>query len=370
VTDAANLFDPFTSRGVRLRNRIGVSPMCQYCCEPDGRATDWHLAHLVARGIGGAGLVLTEAAAVSPEGRITGRDLGLWSDDQLPGHARLAEAIGRTGAVPGTQIAHAGRKASQNPPWVGGVDRDGWQPIGPSALAQEEMLEPRAMSEGDIAGVIADFVAAARRAVRAGYRVIELHAAHGYLLHQFLSPLSNTRNDGWGGDFDGRARLALEVCAAVRAAIPDDVSLWARLSHTDWLPGGWDTAGSVELSRRLRALGADVIDASSGGIAASAPIPVGPGYQVPGAEAIRRGADVPVAAVGMLGEPELAQSVIAEGRADLVLLARVLLREPNWPLRAAEALGATERLEAPPQYARAWGRVPVRDATAEPFAPL
>lgn len=364
-----DLFEPLTLRGVTLRNRIGISPMCQYCCEPDGMPTEWHLAHLHSRAVGGAGLVITEANAVSAEGRITPADLGLWSDAHLPGHTRLARAIAATGAVPGTQIAHAGRKASTAAPWIGGMaQQNGWQTLAPSAIAMAGLDTPRAMEEADIAKVIADFAATARRAVTAGYRFIEIHAAHGYLLHQFLSPLSNKRNDAWGGDFNGRTRLTREVVAAVRAAIPGDVALAIRFSHTDWTEGGWTTEETVELSRQVRELGVDLVDVSSGGVV-QASIPVGPGYQVPGAAAVRQGAEIPVAAVGMITEPEQAQAILTEGKADLILLARAVLRDPYWPLRAAAALGRMEALPVPPQYDRAWsalGKTHIVPAIAEP----
>jgi 2,4-dienoyl-CoA reductase-like NADH-dependent reductase (Old Yellow Enzyme family) len=367
VTD---LFDPLTLRGVTLRNRIGVSPMCQYSCGPDGQPTDWHLAHLHARAIGGAGLVITEANAVSPEARITPADLGLWSDAHIPGHARLAAAITAAGSVPGTQLAHAGRKASSNPPWMGGVaTENAWTPLAPSAIAFPGLNEPQAMSEADIGKVIADFAATARRSIEAGYRFIEIHGAHGYLLHEFLSPLSNQRNDGWGGDFAGRTRLVREVVSAVRGAIPDSVPLCIRFSHTDWTEGGWTTEETVQLSAELKAMGVDIVDVSSGALV-PAHIPVGPGYQVPGAAAVRAGSGLPVAAVGMITEPQQAQDILAAGHADLILLARVLLREPYWPLQAAVALGRTDALRAPPQYDRAWGslgKIPMDMAVAQPM---
>jgi 2,4-dienoyl-CoA reductase-like NADH-dependent reductase (Old Yellow Enzyme family) len=363
------LFDPLTLRGLTLRNRIGLSPMCQYCCGPDGRPTDWHLAHLLQRAIGGAALIFTEAAAVTAEGRITPADLGLWEEAQVPGHARLVDAISSVGAVPGIQLSHAGRKASRNPPWVHGPAEPGWQTIGPAAVPMENMLPPRAMAESEIADTITAFVAAARRAVRVGYRVVELHAAHGYLLHQFLSPLSNTRNDSWGGDFEGRTRLVRELVAALRDTMPADIVLALRISHTDWAEGGWTTAESVELARRVAPLGVDLMDVSSGGLTARQEIPIGPGYQVPGAEAVRA-AGLPVAAVGLIETPEQAQAIVTEGRADMVLLARAMLRDPYWPVHAAEALGRTDRLAIPPQYERGWGKLPMRDETAAPMPAL
>ncbi len=371
-----DLFSPLTLRGVTLKNRIGVSPMCQYSCAGDGRPTEWHYAHLVSRAVGGAGLTIAEASAVTPEGRISPEDLGIWSDEHVAGHARLAAGIAAVGSVPGIQLAHAGRKASRKAPWRDGRAEPGWVPLGPSALPFGDYAEPRAMTEEEIAAAITAFAAAARRGVRAGYRFVELHAAHGYLLHQFLSPLSNRRNDAWGGDLDGRARLTLEAARAVRAALPDEVPLAVRVSHTDWVEGeGWTTEETVELSRRLKALGVDLVDVSSGGLDHRQRIPLGPGYQVPGAEAVRRGAGgVAVAAVGMITEPEQAQAILAEGRADLVLLARALLRDPYWPLHAAAALGRTEALRGvPPQYERGWaalGRVAKDEAIARPMPAL
>lgn len=371
-----DLFEPLTLRGAVLRNRIGVAPMCQYSCGPDGLPTPWHLAHLHARAIGGAGLVIAEATGVSPEARITPQDLGLWSDAHIPGHAQLVRAMASAGTVPGIQIAHAGRKASTAQPWVGGLARDhGWQPVAPSALAFEGLHQPRALDEAGIAKVIADFAATARRAVAAGYRFIEIHGAHGYLIHQFLSPLSNQRNDGWGGDFAGRTRLVREVIQAVRAAIPDDVALGLRLSHTDWAEGGWSTEETVALCAEVKALGIDLVDISSGGLVAHQKIPIGPGYQVPGAAAVRQGAPgLPVAAVGLITEPQQAQDVLSEGKADMVLLARATLRDPYWPLHAAAALGRMDRVTVPPQYDRAWGSLGktagLQAVTGEPLPPL
>ncbi|HYI82370.1 MAG TPA: NADH:flavin oxidoreductase/NADH oxidase [Acetobacteraceae bacterium] len=368
-----DLFSPFELRGVRLRNRIGVAPMCQYCCAEDGVPTDWHFAHLVSRAVGGAGLVFTEAAAVTAEGRISPADLGIWSDAQLPAHRRLASAIAAAGAVPGIQLAHAGRKASRRAPWEEGPALPGWVPVGPSALAFGDYAEPRAMGEADIAATVRAFADGARRAVASGYRVVELHAAHGYLLHQFLSPLSNRRNDAWGGDLDGRTRLPLEVVQAVRAVLPSEAPLAIRVSHTDWVEGGWTTEETVELSRRMKALGVDLVDVSSGGLDPRQRIALSPGYQVPGAEAVRHGAGVAVAAVGLITEPEQAQAILSEGKADMVLLAREMLRDPYWPLRAAAALGRTEALPVPPQYERGWntlGRVVREDAIARPMRAL
>jgi 2,4-dienoyl-CoA reductase-like NADH-dependent reductase (Old Yellow Enzyme family) len=368
-----DLFSPFALRGVTFRNRIGVSPMCQYSCSEDGKPTDWHLAHLVSRAVSGVSLVIAEASAVTPEGRITPRDLGIWGDEHLRPHARLAGAIAAVGAVPAIQLAHAGRKASRRPPWETGAAEPGWQTLGPSAVAFEGFATPRAMSEEDIAATIAAFVAAARRSVQAGYRLIELHGAHGYLMHSFLSPLSNRRNDRWGGDFEGRTRFACETARAVRAAIPEDMPLVVRISHTDWVEGGWTTEESVELARRLKALGVDAIDVSSGGLSAAQKVPLGPGYQVPGAAAVRSGAGIPVLAVGLITEPEQAQAIIAEGKADMVLLARGFLREPYWAMKAAVALGRTDALAIPPQYERGWsslGAMAMDRAVGEPLPAL
>lgn len=369
-----DLFEPLTLRGVTLKNRIGVSPMCMYCCGGDGRPTEWHLQHLLSRAVGGAGLVMTEAAAVTAEGRISPDDLGLWGEEHLPGHARLAAGIAALGAVPGIQLAHAGRKASRNAPWVHGPApaARGWQPVGPSAEPFGDYVTPRAMTEAEILSTIEAFAVAARRSIEVGYRFIELHAAHGYLGHQFLSPLSNRRNDAWGGDLEGRMRFVLEMTRAVRAAIPEAVPLCVRVSHTDWVEGGWTTEETVELSRRLKALGVDMVDVSSGGLHPAQKIALGPGYQVPGAEAVRSGAGLPVAAVGMITEPEQAQAILAEGRADLILLARAMLRDPYWPLRAAAALGRTGVLRVPPQYERGWntlGPMQMDPEIADPMLP-
>lgn len=357
----ALLFEPLTLGPVTLRNRIGVSPMCQYCCGDDGLPTEWHLVHLVSRALGGAGMVMAEATAVTPEGRITAHDLGLWSEAHVAPHARLAGAIAATGALPAIQLAHAGRKASRLPAWLSGPAEPSWEALAPSALAFGDYATPRAMTEAEIGATVAAFALAAERAVRAGYGLIELHAAHGYLLHSFLSPLANRRNDAWGGDFEGRTRLLREIAGAVRAAMPAGAALAVRVSHTDWIPGGWTTAESVELARRLKALGVDAVDASSGGVDPGQKIPLAPGYQVPGAAAIRAGAELPVMAVGLITEPAQAEAILAEGQADIILLARALLRDPYWPLRAAEVLGATEALAVPPQYDRGWGgRAPTR----------
>ena len=369
-----NLFEPLTLRGVTFTNRIGISPMFQYCCDDDGMPTDWHLAHLLQRALGGAAMVMAEATAITKEGRITPGDLGLWEDAQIPGHTRLARAIAQAGAVPAIQIGHAGRKGSRLAGWLNGPANPSWETRSASDIATADFAPPRAMTEEEVAAIPGLFAATALRAVAAGYRLIELHGAHGYLLHQFLSPISNRRNDGWGGDFEGRARLTLETVKAVRAAIPEAMPLALRVSHTDWIEGGWTTAESVELARRAKALGVDLMDVSSGGIEPTRQkIPVGPGYQVPGAEAVREGAGIAVASVGMITEPEQAQAIIAGGKADMVLLARVVLRDPYWPIRAAAALGRAEAVKAPPQYERGWNAIAklrMRMETAEPMGSL
>jgi len=368
-----DLFSPLTIRGVTLANRIGISPMCQYCCDDDGRPTDWHMAHLLQRALGGAGMVMVEATAVLPEGRITPGDVGLWEDAQIPSHARLAAAIAHAGSVPAIQIGHAGRKASRAPAWVDEPASPGWEIVSAGNLPMGHFAAPRPMSEAEILDLPATFAATAKRAIAAGYKLIELHGAHGYLLHQFLSPISNTRNDRWGGDFEGRTRLPLAIAHAVREAVGEEVPLFLRISHTDWIEGGWTTAESIELSKRMSALGIDVIDVSSGGIDPAQKIVLGPGYQVPGAEAVKQGAGVMVAAVGLITEPEQAQAIITEGRADLVLLARATLRDPYWPMRAAVALGRVDAIRTPPQYDRAWGsiaRMAMRVETGAPMPPL
>jgi 2,4-dienoyl-CoA reductase-like NADH-dependent reductase (Old Yellow Enzyme family) len=354
-----HLFEPLTLKSITLRNRIGVSPMCMYSSD-DGLATDWHLVHLGARAAGGAALVIAEATAVSPSGRITPRDAGIWNDRQVEPLARINRFIKSQGAVPGIQLAHAGRKASAWRPWEGGAhlsdDEGGWQTVAPSAVAFGGALGrvPHALSGKEIAEVQADFVAATGRALAAGYEWLELHGAHGYLAHQFLSPLSNHRTDMYGGAFENRIRFLIETSRAVRGAWPERLPLTVRLSCTDWVEGGWTIDESVELGRRLKAEGIDLIDCSSGGSSPSARVPVAPGYQVSFAERIRREAEIATAAVGMITEPAQADEIIRSGKAELVLLARELLRDPNWPLRAASELGVKPAPEPPVQYARAW----------------
>jgi 2,4-dienoyl-CoA reductase-like NADH-dependent reductase (Old Yellow Enzyme family) len=352
------LLSPLALRGVTLRNRIGVSPMCQYSAV-EGRAGDWHLVHYGGFASGGAGLVIVEASAVEARGRISEADLGLWDDAQVEPLARVVRFVEGQGAVPAVQLAHAGRKASVRVPWdQAGAARlpgaGGWEVVGPSPVPfAEGHATPAALDEAGLRGVVAAFGAAARRAVAAGFRAVEVHAAHGYLLHQFLSPLSNQRTDGYGGDFAGRTRLAREVVAAVRAAVPDAMPVLVRVSATDWVDGGWTPEETVALAQALAGLGVDVVDCSSGGLVPWAKVPVAPGYQVGFAERVRRDARVATAAVGMITTPAQAEAIVASGRADLVLLAREFLRDPHFPLRAATALGVDGPW--PRQYLRARG---------------
>jgi len=353
-----HLFDPLPLRSVTLPNRVGVSPMCEYSSD-DGFANDWHLVHLGSRAVGGAGLVLTEATAVEARGRITPQDLGLWKDAHVEALARIAAFVERQGAVPGVQLAHAGRKASVSAPWAGNnglaAAQGGWEPLAPSAVAfSERYVQPRAMSLEDIDEVVRAFGAATRRSVAAGFQVIELHFAHGYLVHEFLSPLSNRRDDGYGGGFEQRIRLALEITRTVRAEWPDSLPLLARLSSTDWVEGGWTVEETVELARRLAAEGVDLVDCSSGGLVPYAKIDAVPGYQVPFARGVRAQAGVPTAAVGLITAAAQADAIVRDGDADLVMLARAMLRDPYWPLHAAAELGHPEARRVPVQYQRAF----------------
>ncbi|HEY3862690.1 MAG TPA: NADH:flavin oxidoreductase/NADH oxidase [Verrucomicrobiae bacterium] len=355
----AHLFEPLTVKSIVLRNRIGVSPMCEYS-SIDGAATDWHLVHLGSRAVGGAGLVIAEATSVSPEGRISPGDAGIWADRHIEPVARINRFIKEHGAAPGIQIAHAGRKASAALPWEGGAHlangAGGWDVMAPSAIPFGGNLTkvPREMTAADIARVQSEFVEAAKRSLAAGCEWLELHAAHGYLMHEFLSPLSNHRADRYGGSFENRARCILETTRAVRAAWPDRLPLSVRISATDWVEGGWDIEQSVELSRLLKTEGVDLVDCSSGGSTPGAKIPAGSGYQVPFAERIRREAGIATAAVGCITDPAQADEIIRNGRADLVMLAREFLREPYWPRRAALALGHKKCVPGPIQYGRAW----------------
>lgn len=349
------LFTPQVLRGVTLRNRIVVSPMCQYSSE-DGFAGEWHFVHLGSRAVGGAGLVFTEATAVDPVGRISPQDLGLWKDEHIAPLVRITRFIAEHGAVAGIQLAHAGRKASTARPWDGGraiaAGQGGWRTVAPSPLPfSPGDPEPEALDEAGLARVVQSFADATVRSVAAGFRVVEVHAAHGYLLHEFLSPLTNRRNDRYGGSFEGRVRLVREVVRAVRGRWPQELPIFVRLSATDWAEGGWTPEDSVALSRLLVQDGADVIDCSSGAIAPGIKIPVGPGYQTPLAEKVRREAGVMTAAVGLIRAAYQAEHILRTGQADLVILARELLRDPYWPLRAARKLGAD--VAWPVQYTRA-----------------
>ena len=351
-----HLFEPLTIRDVSFRNRIAVSPMCEYS-SIDGFANDWHVVHLGSRAVGGAGLVFTEAAGVSAEGRISPQDLGIYHDAHVDELARIVRFLEEHGAVAGIQLAHAGRKASTARPWEGGKPLEpaqgGWSPIaGPSPIAFAEGFQvPHELTEAEIGAVIAAFVAAANRALAAGFRVIEIHAAHGYLLHSFYSPLSNQRTDRYGGSFDNRTRLLCEVADAVRAVLPEGHPLFTRISASDWTEGGWTIDDSVALARKLNVLGVDLVDCSSGGNVARASIPLVPGYQVPFAERVRKDAGIATGAVGLITDALQADAIIRSGQADMVLLARELLRDPYWPLHAATALGVDGPW--PAQYLRA-----------------
>jgi 2,4-dienoyl-CoA reductase-like NADH-dependent reductase (Old Yellow Enzyme family) len=353
-----HLFDEFRLRSVTLRNRIGVSPMCQYS-SVDGHATDWHLVHLGARAVGGAGLVIMEATAVEPIGRISAGDNGLWSDAHVPMLARITAFLESQGAVAGIQLAHAGRKASTHRPWDGSgvvpVADGGWEVVAPSAVPfAPHYPMPRAMTVDEIQGVVRTFRDAAGRAAQAGFRWLEIHAAHGYLLHSFLSPLSNRRDDEYGGPFDHRVRLLREVVAAIRTVWPDHLPLTVRISATDWADGGWTIEDSVALAKLLKADGVDLVDCSSGGTVPDAKIPVGAGYQVPFAERIKREAGIATAAVGMITSAMQADDIVRNGRADLVFLAREMLRQPNWALRAAKDVRQGDRAAVPRQYRTAF----------------
>lgn len=358
-----HLFAPLKLRSLTLPNRIAVSPMCEYSSE-DGFANDWHFVHLGSRAIGGAGLVMTEAAGVSPEGRITPADLGIWKDEHIAGLKRITDFVHEHGAYAGAQLAHAGRKASMSRPWdperVMPPAEGGWQAVAPSAVPfNDHYAMPAALDKAGMAKVVADFVAAAKRALAAGFDVVEVHAAHGYLLHQFLSPLANQRTDEYGGEFANRVRFPLEVIRAVRAAWPQELPVFVRISATDWVEGGWGPGQATQFAELMKTEGVDLVDTSSGGLSPAQKIPVGPGYQVAFAEQIRREIKVPTGAVGMITEPRQADQIIRSGQADLVLLARELLRDPYWPLRAAMELG--QETPWPVQYARAAnGRTPPR----------
>jgi 2,4-dienoyl-CoA reductase-like NADH-dependent reductase (Old Yellow Enzyme family) len=351
-----NLFDPLKIKDVTLRNRIGVSPMCQYSCI-DGFASDWHLVHLGSRAVGGAALVVVEATAVEARGRITPGDMGIYSDEHIEPLARIARFIKLQGAVPGIQIAHAGKKASAALPWEGGgpVDdaKGGWETIGPDERPFANLRVPRKMDEHDIHEVQHAFVAATKRALTAGFEWLEIHGAHGYLTHSFLSPIMNNRTDSYGGSLENRMRFALEVVKEVRAAWPENLPLATRLSCSDWMPGGWDIEQSIELSRRLKNEGVDLIDCSSGGASPNAKIEMKPGYQVPFSEAIKSKTQIATAAVGMITEAKQADEIIRSEKADIVLLAREMLRDPYWAIHAGLQLGQRDHVRIPVQYGRA-----------------
>jgi 2,4-dienoyl-CoA reductase-like NADH-dependent reductase (Old Yellow Enzyme family) len=352
-----HLFRPISFRSVTARNRIMLSPMCQYSAGPEGLANSWHATHLGARAAGGAGIVCTEAVHVEPRGRITPHDLGIWNDEQAERLAPIAEFIVGQGAVPAIQIGHAGRKASVARPWEGAkplsTRAGGWEVVAPSALAYaDDWGVPHALDIGEVCRQIELMALAARRARAAGFQVLEIHAAHGYLIHQFYSPLSNVRDDMYGGDFDGRIRFLLHCVEAVRAEWPAELPLFVRLSATDWVEGGWTLDDTIRLAIRLRELGTvDLIDCSSGGADPRQQIPIHPGYQIPLARAVRQQAGIATGAVGLINAPDLAESVVANGDADLVLLGRGLLADPVWPLRAAASLKA-HGVAWPVQYER------------------
>lgn len=352
----AHLFDPLTIRDLKFANRVFVSPMCQYSSR-DGYANDWHFVHLGCRAVGGAGLVLTEATAVLSEGRISPQDLGIWSDEHIEPLSRIVSFIHEQGSAAGIQLAHAGRKASTHRPWEGQgtvmKDDGGWENVvAPSPLPfADNYPTPQALTPDGIREIVAAFAAAARRACKAGFRVIEIHAAHGYLIHQFLSPLSNRREDSYGGSFENRTRLCREIVTAVRSSWPEGAPLFVRLSTTDWTDGGWDIKQSIELARDLKQIGVDLIDCSSGGSVPHAKIPVGPGYQTQFAQRIRQEAEILTGAVGMITSPVQAEHILGTEQADAVIIAREFLRDPYWPLRAAREL--EQPISWPVQYLRA-----------------
>lgn len=352
----AHLFDPLPIRSVTFPNRVFVSPMCEYSSS-DGFANDWHFVHLGSRAVGGAGLIFTEATAVTAEGRISPEDLGIWKDEHVEMLARIVHFMHEQGSVAGMQLAHAGRKASTYRPWSGEgavpESQGGWTKVlAPSAIKFVDAYpQPQEMTAGDIAETVAAFAAAAKRALAAGFRVIELHAAHGYLIHEFLSPLSNHRTDQYGGSFDNRTRIVREITTAIRKVWPDTLPLFMRISSTDWVEGGWDVEQSIELVRQVKPLGVDLVDCSSAGNLATAKIPIGPGYQTHFADRIRKEAGILTGAVGMITDPTQAEHIVFTGQADAVLIAREFLRDPYFPLRAARQLG--QEITWPSQYLRA-----------------
>ena len=351
---SSKLFEPLQINGVEFTNRAWVSPMCQYSAK-DGFVSEWHQVHLGSFATGGTGLIMVEASGVTPEGRITPDCPGLWSDEHLEKFRPIVDFAHSMGTRIGIQLAHAGRKASTFAPWKGNgsvpIADGGWETLAPSATPFGNYATPRAISTDEMATQVEAFVLAAKRVVAVGFDVVEIHAAHGYLLHQFLSPLTNLREDGYGGDFVGRTRFLREVAEAVRAAIPASTPLFVRISATDWVDGGWDLEQSIELAKELKKLGVDFIDVSTGGLVHDAKIPAGPNYQVPFAAAIRKEAEIATSAVGFITEPAQAEAIIAEGSADAVMLARAFLRNPRWALNAAETLGVT--IPWPKQFERA-----------------
>lgn len=352
-----NLFDSLQIRDIPFRNRIAVSPMCEYSAE-DGFANDWHLVHLGSRAVGGAGTVLTEAIAVVPEGRISPSDLGIWKDEHIERLARIVQFLRHHGAVAGTQLAHAGFKASTAVPWSDASESvpiadGGWRPVYSSTSKSftAESIQPEALTTEGIARIVQAFADGARRSLEAGFQLVEIHGAHGYLVHQFLSPLVNTRTDRYGGSFENRTRFLREIVEAVRKVWPERLPLWLRISASDWTEGGWSVEDSIALAKQVKPLGVDLIDTSSGGIVPSAKIPLGPGYQTLFAQRIRREAGILTGAVGMITSPQQAQHILGTGQADLVLLGREFLRDPYWPLRAAAVL--KQQIAWPKQYERA-----------------
>lgn len=351
----SKLFSRFKLRGLEFKNRIFVSPMCQYSAH-DGMADTWHMVHLGSRAVGGAGLVMVEATAVVPEGRISPHDMGIWSDRHAEALAPIARFIREQGAAPGIQLAHAGRKGSTDAPWFSRgplvLENGGWQVVAPSAVPfSPGSPQPSVLSVAEMDGIVAAFAAAAKRGLAAGFEVVEIHMAHGYLLHEFLSPLSNRRNDTYGGSLENRARFPLRVAQAVREVWPQNLPFFVRISATDWVEGGWDLAQSLQLCLWLKEAGVDLIDCSSGGLTPDAKIPAGPGFQTPFAAAIRQELGIAVGAVGLITAPEQAEQIVATGSADAVFLARELLRDPYWPLHAAKILGT--EVQWPVQYERA-----------------
>ena len=349
------LFEPLRIKNILFKNRIAVSPMCQYS-SVDGFANDWHLVHLGSRATGGAALVIQEATAVSARGRISPDDMGLWKDEQVEPLKRITRFLIDHGAVAGIQLAHAGRKAGTAAPWKGGkiltLQEGGWISEAPSPIPYRDTNPaPEALTSSGIAGVIEDFMSAARRALEAGFQVLEIHAAHGYLMHQFLSPLSNRRTDEYGGSFENRSRMLIETISAIKTVWPDDLPLFVRISATDWAEGGWDPDESVRLSSILKEKGVDLMDVSSGGLVHYQKIPVGPGYQTPFSERIRKETGILTGAVGLITKPAQAEEIISSGKADMILIARESLRNPNFPLTAARELHAD--ISWPPQYERA-----------------